>query len=133
MLQVLCVLLAWFYMFMVANTMIFGETYQSDEINPTFGDNPPRPYLEAFFMQFQLLTGEGAQDVKNAAVFTDSWAKAVVQHGMFIGFNFAVSIIMIDLVVATFLEYRGISRRRRRRRHQHNNNDADGDERLRSA
>ena len=75
--------------------------------------NPAHAFLEASLLQFQLLTGEGAQDVKNEAVFSGGVGKevlkAVLQHGLFLLFNFAISIIMIDLVVATFLEYRGTS------------------------
>ena len=122
-LQVLIVLASVFYATMVANTMIFGETYRGDDNNPTFGNNPPRPFLEAILLQFQLLTGEGAQDVKNNAVFSDNLVFAMAQHGLFIWFNFGVSIVMIDLVVATFLEYKGIVDDE-----DHNNNYDDGDD-----
>ena len=89
---------------LICITTLEQQRYQSGATNPTF-----RTHLESFFMLFQLLTGEGAQDIKNNAVFSEHVAVAVIEHALFLGFNYAISIIVVDLVVATFLEYKGAS------------------------
>ena len=103
MFKVMGVMLALSYSFMTIYTALFNESYVASGVEPDM-----HRYADAALLTFQLITGEAANNVQHNGVNAAPLDLVVaVQHMLFIVFNFGVSILVVDLVVATFLEYRG--------------------------